>query len=93
MRCRCCHITLTTISLILLVAAQGLPQDSRAFDYDFGRESAGAARIDVDNPDPDILRQVFAARRQRVGGGHADLLGRACATEKAGVPGAGQREP
>jgi len=40
--------------------------DVRPFDYDFAAEAAHAARIDLDNPDPDELRAIFAKRRERV---------------------------
>ena len=36
------------------------------FDYDFDQELAIADDIDVDNPDPDKLRGIFAKRRARV---------------------------
>lgn len=36
------------------------------FDYDYESEAALARKLDVDNPDPDILRDVFARRRERV---------------------------
>ena len=36
------------------------------FDYDYESEAALATKLDVDNPDPDILRDVFARRRERV---------------------------
>jgi len=38
----------------------------QAFDYDYSTEQALADRLDVDNPDPVILRAVFAKRRERV---------------------------
>jgi Xaa-Pro aminopeptidase len=38
----------------------------RSFDYDFTAENALARRIDPDAPAPDVLREVFAKRRQRV---------------------------
>jgi len=38
----------------------------QAFDYDYSTEQALADRMDVDNPDPVILRAVFAKRRERV---------------------------
>ena len=38
----------------------------RSFDYDFREEYALAQRLDVDNPNPDQLRDIFAARRARV---------------------------
>jgi Xaa-Pro aminopeptidase len=49
------------LSLAAPVGAQDLP-----FDYDYGEEAALAARIDVDDPDPALLRDVFTRRRQRV---------------------------
>jgi Xaa-Pro aminopeptidase len=38
----------------------------QAFDYDYSTEAALADKLEVDNPDPDVLRAVFAKRRQRV---------------------------
>lgn len=38
----------------------------RPFEYDFDTEAALAASIDVDDPDPELLRGVFAKRRERV---------------------------
>lgn len=34
--------------------------------YDYGREAARAARLDLDNLDPGEVREIFARRRQRV---------------------------
>jgi len=36
------------------------------FDYDYTEEAELATRIDVDNPDPDMMREIFARRRGRV---------------------------
>jgi Xaa-Pro aminopeptidase len=36
------------------------------FDYDYGAEAELAARIDVDNPDAELMREIFARRRARV---------------------------
>ena len=38
----------------------------RPFEYDFATENARAAAIDLDAPDPEQLRDIFARRRQRV---------------------------
>ena len=38
----------------------------RPFSYDYGEEAALAERFDLDNPDPEMLRETFAKRRQRV---------------------------
>ena len=38
----------------------------QAFDYDYITEAALADKLQVDNPDPAILRAVFAKRRERV---------------------------
>ena len=52
-----------------LAIAATLPataQEPLPFDYDFGEENRLAGQIDVDNPDPDTLREIFETRRQRV---------------------------
>ncbi len=38
----------------------------RPFSYDFRAENELAARIDADNPEPALLREIFAKRRARV---------------------------
>jgi len=68
------HRLLKTAALILVasVAAGSGParlvaQDAALpFEYDYAAEAALAAVLDVDNPDPDALRAVFAKRRARV---------------------------
>ena len=45
-------------------SAQAVP--AYEFDYDFRTENRIAATLDVDNPDPDRLREIFERRRQRV---------------------------
>jgi len=51
-----------------LAAAVGLHSQStqQPFDYDYSEEAARAAQIDVDNPDPQMMREIFARRRARV---------------------------
>ena len=46
--------------------AVGAQDSTLPFDYDYVAEEAIAATIDVDNPDPDQLREIFAKRRARV---------------------------
>ena len=46
--------------------AQDAERGFEPFSYDFSAEAALAARIDVDNPDPVQLREIFAKRRARV---------------------------
>lgn len=36
------------------------------FNYDFTSEASLAESLDVDNPDADVLREIFARRRERV---------------------------
>lgn len=38
----------------------------QSFDYDYRSEARLAAQLDVDNPDPATLREIFAKRRARV---------------------------
>ena len=47
-------------------AAVGAQDSTLPFDYDYAAEEAIASTIDVDNPDPDQLREIFAKRRARV---------------------------
>ena len=60
------------MSLLSLIATLITPFSSRAdqghdsFSYDFSEEARIAATIDVDDPDPDQLRDIFAKRRARV---------------------------
>jgi Xaa-Pro aminopeptidase len=42
------------------------PTDVQPFDYDFTAENALSQRIDLDDPDADVLREVFRKRRRRV---------------------------
>jgi len=58
--------TVTLVIAGLLPAALVADEDVRPFDYDFRAEARLAARLDVDNPDPDRLREIFERRRQRV---------------------------
>ena len=60
-------------TLLLVLATAGassgapLAQDSPlSFEYDYATEAAIAAGIDVDAPEPDQLRVIFAKRRARV---------------------------
>ncbi len=53
-------------------AAGNWPQETSAqdgalpFEYDYAAEAERAETLDVDNPDPDALRTIFARRRARV---------------------------
>jgi Xaa-Pro aminopeptidase len=53
---------------LLMVAAlpAGLDGQRQAFEYDYRTEAELAARIDLDDPDADVIREIFARRRQRV---------------------------
>ncbi len=52
--------------LVLGAAASAQQEAPRPFDYDFATEARLAAQIDVDNPDPARLREIFERRRARV---------------------------
>jgi len=60
--------SIVAVIAALAVGSGGLgAQDAmRAFEYDYVAEAAIAAGIDVDNPDPAQLRDVFAKRRARI---------------------------
>ena len=38
----------------------------RSFDYDYSSEAAKGAALDLDNPDQEVLRNIFSLRRKRV---------------------------
>ena len=52
--------------LFLSFAAANAETVFDPFDYDYRDEAALAATLDVDNPDPKTLRDIFEKRRQRV---------------------------
>ena len=54
------------LTLGVLSCGAAAAQEPLPFDYDYSEEAKLAERIDVDNPDPDMLRGVFERRRQRV---------------------------
>ncbi len=56
-------VAFATAVLTVGTQAQGVQQP---FDYDFSAEYALASRLDVDNPDPETMRGIFARRRDRV---------------------------
>lgn len=58
--------TATILAAGLLPAVVLANDHFRDFDYDFRSEARLAARIDVDNPDPEQLRGIFERRRERV---------------------------
>lgn len=41
-------------------------QQEQIFSYNYNEEAALAERFDLDNPDPEMLRETFSKRRQRV---------------------------
>ena len=41
-------------------------QQIQPFSYDYAEEAALAETLDLDAPDPDLLREIFAKRRARV---------------------------
>ena len=62
-------IAFALISLISVFASAAIAHADQAFNpfsYDFAEEARIAARIDVDDPDPDQLREIFAKRRARI---------------------------
>ncbi len=62
-------VRVTVASLATFVTPNAFPADEPAFlpfSYDYAAEAALAATLDVDNPDPDRLREIFAKRRARV---------------------------
>lgn len=62
------------VSVIVVMAMATLPgaaasaaeKHFKPFSYDFKSEASVAATLDVDNPDPDRLREIYARRRERV---------------------------
>ena len=60
-----CLIAMLLTTLVVVSAAASDPA-FRPFSYDFTTEAALAAKLDVDNPDPAQLREIFAKRRARV---------------------------
>ena len=59
-------LALATIYVLLPCLATAADRPFDAFDYDYKTEAALSKKLDVDNPDPDMLREVFAKRRTRV---------------------------
>lgn len=65
MSLRVCHRC--AFLAILAIGVQAVADmEIRPFDYDFRTEARSAARLDVDQPDPDTLRALFNSRRERV---------------------------
>ena len=63
MRLIICSLVAATPAIF---AAPVAAQQPLAFDYDYAAEAAIAAELDVENPDPDRLRGIFAKRRAHV---------------------------
>ncbi len=63
---------MSLLLLTTLISAGNWPHGLAAqdvalpFEYDYSAEAALAAALDVDNPDPETMRSVFAKRRARV---------------------------
>lgn len=57
---------LTIVVTFLADSAYASETNPNLFEYDFPNEARLAASLDVDNPDPDQLRDIFAKRRTRV---------------------------
>ena len=63
------YVFLLLPCILALGHAQGRAQMNpppRPFSYDFSREDGLSRRIDPGDPDPEVLRKVFADRRARV---------------------------
>jgi Xaa-Pro aminopeptidase len=58
--------TVTVLVVAVLIAGPAVAQAPLPFDYNFEEEARLADRLDVDNPDPETLRDVFERRRARV---------------------------
>ena len=54
------------LSTVNAVNAAAADPAFRPFSYNFTTEAALAKKLDVDEPDPERLREIFAARRARV---------------------------
>ncbi|MFT5434474.1 MAG: Xaa-Pro aminopeptidase [Myxococcota bacterium] len=59
-------IAVSALAIASLPLSAQVPTEVRSFDYDFATEDALSRRIDLDAPDPQLLREVFQERRQRV---------------------------
>jgi hypothetical protein len=60
-------VLLALCMLPLMAQAQVDPNPPpRPFSYDFPTENELSARIDPDDPDPGLLREIFGRRRARV---------------------------
>ncbi len=62
----CSCLTVLLLATLFAVSATAADPGFRPFSYDYESEAALAARLDVDNPDPAQLREIFTARRTRV---------------------------
>jgi len=58
-----CLVALLAAVPLLAVSAE---REFKPFTYDFVAEAALSAQLDVDNPDPAQLREIFEKRRARV---------------------------
>ena len=61
----------STLCCAALIGGRGslsgqTPTEVQLFDYDFTTEDALSRRIDLDAPDPDVIREALRLRRQRV---------------------------
>ena len=56
----------TSVAAISVSAAGAADKSFNPFTYDYRTEATLATKLDVDNPDPDQLREIYALRRQRV---------------------------
>ncbi|MDE0063354.1 MAG: M24 family metallopeptidase [Gammaproteobacteria bacterium] len=59
---KCLAALLSAVPLLAVSAERGF----KPFTYDFTAEAALATQLDVDNPNPQQLQEVFAKRRARV---------------------------
>ncbi len=60
------HLSIPATLLLLFPSILLSQPGPRSFDYDYPAEAAKAAAIDLESPDPDVLRDIFGLRRKRV---------------------------
>jgi Xaa-Pro aminopeptidase len=60
------HLLLALTPVLVPGFVEAVERPFNSFSYDYKTEAALAAKLDVDNPDPDSLREVFEKRRERV---------------------------
>ena len=58
-------VTLVLGGCLLVTANVEAQETTTSAEYDYTREAELASRLDLDNPDPDEIRRIFARRRAR----------------------------